>query len=87
MIVDRAIYREGKRTAAPDTLAELNSACRSGAGIAWIGLYRPDEQEFAALAHEFDLHPLAVEGAVHAHQRPKLDRYGDALFLVLRPAR
>jgi magnesium transporter len=87
MIVDRAIYREGKRTAAPDTLAELNSACRSGVGIAWIGLYRPDEQEFAALAHEFDLHPLAVEDAVHAHQRPKLERYGDTLFLVLRPAR
>jgi magnesium transporter len=87
MIVDRAIYREGKRTAAPETLAELNSACRSGAGIAWIGLYRPDEQEFAALAHEFDLHPLAVEDAVNAHQRPKLERYGDTLFLVLRPAR
>ena len=87
MIVDRAIYREGKRTVAPETLAELNSACRSGAGIAWIGLYRPDEQEFAALAHEFDLHPLAVEDAVHAHQRPKLERYGDTLFLVLRPAR
>jgi len=87
MIVDRAIYRDGKRAAAPDTLAELNAACRSGAGIAWIGLYRPDEQEFAALAREFDLHPLAVEDAVHAHQRPKLERYGDTLFLVLRPAR
>jgi magnesium transporter len=60
---------------------------RSGAGIAWIGLYRPDEQEFAALAHEFDLHLLAVEDAVNAHQRPKLERYGDTLFLVLRPAR
>jgi magnesium transporter len=87
VIVDRAIYREGKRTPAPDTLAELNTACRSGAGIAWIGLYRPDEREFANLAREFDLHELAVEDAVQAHQRPKLERYGDTLFLVLRPAR
>ena len=87
MIVDRAIYRNGRRTAAPESLAEINSACRSGAGIAWIGLYRPDEEEFAHLAQEFDLHELAVEDAVQAHQRAKLERYGDTLFLVLRPAR
>jgi magnesium transporter len=87
VIVDRAIYRDGKRTPAPDSLAELNSACRGGAGIAWIGLYRPDEHEFAHLAREFDLHELAVEDAVQAHQRAKLERYGDTLFLVLRPAR
>jgi magnesium transporter len=87
VIVDRAIYRDGRRTPAPDTLSELNSACRSGAGIAWIGLYRPDAEEFANLAREFGLHELAVEDAVQAHQRPKLERYGDTLFLVLRPAR
>jgi hypothetical protein len=86
MIVDRAIYRDGRRTAAPGTMAALNSACRS-VGIAWIGLYRPDEQEFAALAREFDLHPLVVEDAVHAHQRPQLERYGETLLLVLCPAR
>ena len=87
MIVDRAIYRDGQRITAPDSLADLNAACHNGAGIAWIGLYRPDAQEFAAVAREFDLHELAVEDAVKAHQRPKLERYGDALFLVLRPAR
>jgi magnesium transporter len=87
VIVDRAIYRDGKRTPAPASLAEINSACRGGAGIAWIGLYRPDEEEFAHLAEEFDLHELAVEDAVRAHQRAKLERYGDTLFLVLRPAR
>ena len=85
--MDRAIYREGRRTAAPDTLSELNSACRNGEGIAWIGLYRPDAGEFENIAREFGLHELAVEDAVKAHQRPKLERYGDALFLVLRPAR
>jgi len=87
VIVDRAIYRDGRRTPAPATLSELNAACRNGAGIAWIGLYRPDAAEFAGIAREFDLHELAVEDAVKAHQRPKLERYGDALFLVLRPAR
>jgi magnesium transporter len=87
VIVDRAIYCEGKRTDAPDTLAELSAACRNGAGIAWIGVYRPTEEEFATLAREFDLHELAVEDAVQAHQRPKLERYGDTMFLVLRTAR
>ena len=87
MIVDRAIYRDGKRTDAPDTLSALNAACRGGAGIAWIGLYRPDAHEFASIAREFELHELAVEDAVKAHQRSKLERYGDSLFLVLRPAR
>ncbi|UUY04280.1 magnesium/cobalt transporter CorA [Svornostia abyssi] len=87
MIVDHALYRNGVRTAAPETLAELNAACHNGAGIAWIGLYRPDHAEFAGLADEFALHELAVEDAVHAHQRPKLERFGDTLFLVLRPAR
>jgi magnesium transporter len=87
VIVDRAIYRNGKRTAAPDTLAELHSMCLKGDGVAWIGMYRPDPGEFDEIAQMFDLHPLAVEDAVQAHQRPKLERYGDSLFLVLRPAR
>lgn len=55
--------------------------------MAWIGLYRPDEQEVERLAAEFQLHPLAVEDAIHAHQRPKLERYDGTLFVVLRPAR
>jgi magnesium transporter len=87
VIVDRAIYRDGRRTKAPEALREMNAACRGGAGIAWIGLYRPDAEEFATIAREFDLHELAVEDAIKAHQRAKLERYGDSLFLVLRPAR
>ena len=55
--------------------------------VAWLGLYDPSKDEFASVAREFDLHELAVEDAVKAHQRPKLERYGDDLFLVLRPAR
>jgi magnesium transporter len=87
VIVDRAIYRDGRRTAGPAELAEMEQACRRDGGLAWVGLYRPSEAEFAAVAREFGLHALAVEDAVHAHQRPKLERYGETLFCVLLPAR
>jgi magnesium transporter len=55
-------------------------------GFAWIGLLRPDSDELHRLARELSLPPLAVEDAVHAHQRPKLERYDDVEFVVLRPA-
>jgi magnesium transporter len=87
VIVDRAIYRNGERVAEPRDLAEMAAICRDGGGIAWIGLYRPTHDEFAEVAREFELHELAVEDAVHAHQRAKLERYGPTLFCVLRPAR
>ena len=87
MIVDRAVYRDGRRTAEPDDFGELHAACKAGDAVAWLGLYEPDAEEFSAMAREFDLHELAVEDAVKAHQRPKLERYGDTLFLVVRPAR
>ena len=87
MIVDRAVYRDGRRAAEPDDFAELHAACQTEGAVAWLGLYEPSREEFAAVAHEFDLHELAVEDAVNAHQRPKLERYGDTLFVVLRPAR
>jgi magnesium transporter len=56
-------------------------------GTAWIGLYRPSPEELTSVAREFDLHPLAVEDALSGHQRSKVERYGDTLFAVLRPAR
>ena len=87
MIVDRAIYRDGRRTAEPDDFAELHAACQADGAVAWLGLFEPSSGEFESVAREFDLHELAVEDAVKAHQRPKLERYGEMLFLVLRPAR
>ena len=87
MIVDRAVYRDGTRIAEPDDFAELHAACQARDAVAWLGLYEPTKEEFGAVAREFDLHELAVEDAVKAHQRPKLEHYGDDLFLVLRPAR
>jgi magnesium transporter len=87
VIVDSAIYVGGKRTAGPRTLQETYKACREQHGMAWIGLYKPTEEEFASVAGEFELHELAVEDAIRAHQRPKLDRYGETLFVVLKAAR
>lgn len=87
-IVDTAVYIDGSRVASPTSLAETFEELRERpSGMAWIGLYRPTEHEVASLAEEFALHPLAVEDAIVAHQRPKLERYDDTLFVVLRPAR
>jgi magnesium transporter len=87
VIVDCAVYRNGRRESEPHDLSELNEAAQAGDGVAWLGLYEPSASELGAVAREFDLHELAVEDAVKAHQRPKLERYGDTLFIVLRPAR
>jgi magnesium transporter len=87
-LVDAAVYAAGCRTCSPKTLAETFTSLREQpGGMAWIGLYRPDEKELSSLAAEFDLHPLAVEDAITAHQRPKLERYGATLFVVLRATR
>ncbi|WP_326653512.1 MULTISPECIES: magnesium and cobalt transport protein CorA [unclassified Streptomyces] len=87
-VVQAALYRDGRRVSTPDSLAETFRQLREYPdGMAWIGLHRPSEAELLSLAAEFDLHELAVEDALEAHQRPKLERYGDTLFVVLRAAR
>ncbi|MFW6772851.1 magnesium and cobalt transport protein CorA [Nocardioides sp. CPCC 205120] len=87
-IIDSALYVGGRRVASPGDLAATYRVLREhDEAIAWIGLYRPENHELASLAGEFDLHELAVEDAIVAHQRPKLERYDDTLFVVLRPAR
>ncbi|MGH3341424.1 MAG: magnesium and cobalt transport protein CorA [Carbonactinosporaceae bacterium] len=87
-LVDAAIYRNGRRIQSPPTLAETYLRSRDEPGtMAWIGLYRPNEAQLVAAAEEFGLHKLAVEDAVVAHQRPKLERYDDTLFVVLHAAR
>jgi magnesium transporter len=90
-VVDSAVYVNGRRTAESDTLEHAVEVLRhysgDGSSFCWIGMLRPTAHEIAAVAEKFDLHPLAVEDAVHAHQRPKFERYGDTWFVVLRPAR
>ena len=86
-LIDNAVYRGGLRVATPATLEETFETREAHGGFAWIGLYRPTDAELNALASEFGLHPLAIEDARKGHQRAKLERYGDTLFVVLRPAR
>ncbi|MGP3775014.1 magnesium and cobalt transport protein CorA [Streptomyces sp. SDT5-1] len=87
-VVNAALYRDGVRVATPETLTDTYRQLRERPRtMAWIGLARPSDSELKSLAAEFDLHGLAVEDALEAHQRPKLERYGETLFVVLRAAR
>jgi magnesium transporter len=86
-LVDNVVYVEGRRTSTPEDLDETYAALRGRGGMAWIGLYRPEPAEVQSVAAEFRLHDLAVEDALKGHQRAKLERFGDTLFVVLRPAR
>ncbi|MFF7771659.1 magnesium/cobalt transporter CorA [Streptomyces massasporeus] len=85
MIVDCAIYRDGQRTEGPEDLSDALGEARTAGGFVWIGLHEPTEAEFDHVTREFGLHPLAVEDALKAHQRPKLEVYDDSLFVVLKP--
>ncbi|WP_369168148.1 magnesium/cobalt transporter CorA [Streptomyces sp. R28] len=86
MIVDCAIYRDGRRAEGPDDFSDALDLCRlQDDAFVWVGLYEPTEKEFDRVTDEFGLHPLAVEDALNAHQRPKLEVYDDSLFMVLKP--
>jgi magnesium transporter len=87
-VVDAAVYVDGRRVYSPTVLSDTFRFLRQTPGaMAWIGLYRPTEAQLQSLAVEFELHELALEDAIVAHQRPKAERYGDTLFVVLRAAR
>jgi magnesium transporter len=89
MIVDCAVYEDGSRVDGDRKIGlhEAFEAAKAHNTFVWLGLHEPTEEEFASVAQEFQLHPLAVEDAIHAHQRPKLETYGDTLFMVLKTAR
>jgi magnesium transporter len=88
MIVDNAIYVDGRRAAEqPSSLQETYEVLRQLHGVAWIDLYKPTQEEFESVAQELELPTRVVEDAIKAQQRPKLVRYGDSLFVVLKTAR
>lgn len=88
MIVDCAVYNDGSREAQPSDIATALQRCHSDEdAFVWLGMYEPTREELDGVAAQFDLHPLAVEDAVNAHQRPKLEHYGSSLFLVLKTVR
>ena len=86
-IVDCAVYVDGTRQPFTGDYAEAAAIARKQDGFVWIGLYEPRAEQFAGIAEEFDLHPLAVEDAISAAQRPKLERYDDTLFIALKTLR
>jgi magnesium transporter len=87
VIVDCAVYEDGRRRDGATPVHEAMEACREAGAFTWIGLYEPTEEEFDSIRREFELHDLAVEDAIHAHQRPKIEQYGDMVFIVLKTAR
>ena len=90
MIVDCALYRDGRRqNAAPMAVDRAAEVCAETDGFVWLGLFEPDEAELADVQERFGLHELAIEDAQNFHLRPKIERYddGDVLFTVLRTAR
>jgi len=87
MIVDCAAYVGGTRKAPTCSLDEAMRHRALDDTFVWIGLLEPTAEELEVVAERFGLHPLAVEDALHAHQRPKLERYGDHSFLVFKTAR
>jgi magnesium transporter len=87
VIVDCAVYEEGCRRNGSLSLEQAGRAARTGGAFVWLGLLEPSSEEFESIAREFDLHELAVEDAIKAHQRPKVELYGDTLFVVVKTAR
>ena len=86
MIVNCAAYEDGVRKAGDLSLEEAGGAAKGDGAFAWLGVLEPSAQEFDAIGAAFGLHELAVEDAVKAHQRPKVELYGDTLFVVVKTA-
>ncbi|MFF5027186.1 magnesium/cobalt transporter CorA [Streptomyces collinus] len=84
-VVNCVTYQDGARVpGCADLVDAVERVRKSGEGFVWLGLHEPTDSEFTGVAELFDLHPLAVEDAVEAHQRPKLERYGETLFAVFK---
>jgi magnesium transporter len=84
MIVDAAVYEHGKRRGGELSLDRAGDASRGEDTFVWLGVAEPSAEEFEAIAREFDLHELAVEDAVKAHQRPKVELFGETLLVVVK---
>ncbi|MEU8774499.1 magnesium/cobalt transporter CorA [Streptomyces sp. NPDC048606] len=87
-VVNCVVYVDGARQDGCTEVEEaLHRVRKAGEGFVWIGLHEPSQTELAGLAALFGLHPLAVEDAVNAHQRPKVERYDETLFAVFKTVR
>jgi len=87
MIVDCAAYEGGQRRQGELPVERASEAAGKDGAFVWLGVVEPSEEEFKAVASEFGLHELAVEDAVRAHQRPKVEEYGETIHVVVKTAR
>ncbi len=81
------LYRDGVLEAKDFPAAQISDHLQQPGTVVWLDLCEPDREDLEVISEEFGLHPLAVEDAVNAHQRPKLEVIGDTLFLVIKTAR
>ena len=86
MLVDCGIYRGGVRLDDAGDVSGASERAAAEGAFAWIGLHDPSAEEFAAVTAEFALHELLIEDALKAHQRAKVERFGDVSFVVLKTA-
>ena len=84
MIVDSALYQNGIRVVGPSDISDLVDIARTSGGFVWLGLAEPTHDEFEHVVGELNFHPLAVEDAVHAQQRPKIEEYEGLTFFTLK---
>jgi magnesium transporter len=84
MIVDSALYQNGSRVIGPTDISDLVDIARASGGFVWLGLAEPTQSEFEHVVGELNFHPLAVEDAVHAQQRPKIEEYEGLTFFTLK---
>jgi len=84
MIVDYALYKEGHRFTEPSNLPELITKAKTEGGFVWVGLAEPTQEEFDKIVGDFRFHPLAIEDAVNAKQRPKFEEYPGLQFCVFK---
>lgn len=84
MIVDIALYQDGHRKSGPEDISDLVEIARRDGGFVWLGLAAPTREEFEMVVGELNFHPLAVEDAINARQRPKLEDYDGLTFFVIK---
>ena len=84
MIVDVALYQDGKRIDGPSDISDLVDIARRDGGFVWLGMVEPSQSEFDMVVGELNFHPLAVEDAISAKQRPKIEDYEGLVFVVLK---
>ena len=85
MVVNSIAYRSGQRLGEV-TIDDISEVVKEPNTFVWVGLWQPDEAFLRKIQEEFSLHDLAVEDALTAHQRPKIEVYGESLFIVIKTA-